>query len=75
MKMTEREALDKTSEYIDKEKSAQASGSSIKPCPCEKCDGCIGWIKILTVENSWVDRPWCTRFNEVCQPWNHEECN
>jgi hypothetical protein len=46
-----------------------------KTCPCNKCDHCLGWIKILTVDNSWVDRPWCMRFNEVCQPWKHKECS
>lgn len=43
--------------------------------PCEKCPYYFGWTKILTPENVWVDRPWCTRFNEVCQPWNHKSCN
>jgi hypothetical protein len=37
-----------------------------------KCPYYIGWTHILTSEKVWVDRPWCSRFNEVCQPWKHK---
>lgn len=37
-----------------------------------KCPYYLGWIHIRTSENEWVDRLWCSRFNDVCQPWNSE---
>lgn len=37
-------------------------------CPCNECDEYFGWIHVRRTDGVWIDRPWCGKFNEVCQP-------
>lgn len=40
-------------------------------CPCNKCDKYLGWIHVKGRDEVWVDRPWCGKHNEVCNPDKH----
>lgn len=39
---------------------------------CIECPYYLGWIQIRISETVLVDRPRCSRFNDVCQPRKHE---
>lgn len=39
--------------------------------PCNHCADYLGWITIEGPNGVLVDRPWCYRHDEVCQPYKH----
>lgn len=44
---------------------------NIAESPCNHCKDYHGWIKIENPNGVFVDRPWCHRHDEVCQPYKH----
>lgn len=49
----------------------------VEECPCNKCKKYLGWItikspdEVLRSDMESVDRPWCYRYDEACQPHKH----
>lgn len=40
-------------------------------CPCDTCRDYFGWVHIRRRDNVWIDRPWCNRHDDICQPQKH----
>lgn len=36
--------------------------------PCNYCKNYLGWIRVHQPDAVLVDRPWCGKHDEVCQP-------
>lgn len=41
-------------------------------CPCNECNEYFGWIHVKTSDGTWIDRPWCSKYGEICQPYNRD---